>query len=51
MRVSRLLNIVQEPEPRRATLTRTLLWCVFGLIVLSGLVLYFTYERTMTPLL
>jgi hypothetical protein len=51
MRVSRLFKMVEEPEPKRAALARTLLWSAFALVVLSGIVLYFAYERTMTPLL
>jgi hypothetical protein len=51
MRVARLFKLEEEPEPRRAAFTRTLLWGAFGLVVLAGLVLYFSYESMMTPLL
>jgi hypothetical protein len=32
-------------------LRRTLLWLLFGAVVMAGLVMYFKYERLVVPLL
>jgi hypothetical protein len=51
MRVSRLYKTQEHLETERVPVPRTLLWSVFALVVLAGLVLYFRYERTMAALL
>jgi hypothetical protein len=40
-----------EENPDAVPLGRALLWGLFGIVLLIGLVLYFKYERVVAPLL
>jgi len=51
MRVSRLYRKEAELETEVFPATRIALWTVIGLVIVAGIVLYFRYERFMTPLL
>jgi len=50
MRVSRLYKKEEIVERDRVPLARALIWGAFALILLTGIVLYFKYEPSMTPL-
>jgi hypothetical protein len=51
----RLSRIFRRPasaaDPDAVPLVRALMWIVFGVVLLVGLVLYFKYERVVLPLL
>ena len=38
------------PASGTLTIRRTLLWSLVGIAIVAGLVLYFRYGRTLTPL-
>jgi hypothetical protein len=52
LRISRILRGQgSTPDPDAVPLRRTLLWLLFGVMVMAGLVMYFKYERLVVPLL
>jgi hypothetical protein len=52
LRLSRILRGSGSPsDPAALPTRRTLLWLLFGAVVVVGLVLYFKYERLVVPLL
>jgi hypothetical protein len=52
LRLSRILRRSDSPaDPDAVPLRRALLWALFGVVLIVGLVLYFKYERHVVPLL
>ncbi len=51
MRVSGVFKKQEEVEAEAASAPRLFLWALIGAVVVAGLVLYFRYDRFMTPLL
>lgn len=51
MRVSRLLQPQEVPDPDRVPLLRTVAWLAFAVVVLVGLGLYFRFGHQMAALL
>jgi hypothetical protein len=52
LRLSRLFRRSETTaDPDAVPLGRALLWGLFGIAILVGLVLYFKYERVVVPLL
>jgi hypothetical protein len=52
LRLSRIFRRSDTTADRDAVpLGRALLWALFGVVLLVGLVLYFKYERVVLPLL
>jgi hypothetical protein len=52
LRLSRIFRRSETTDdPEAVPLGRALLWAVFGVVLLVGLVLYFKYERVVVPLL
>ena len=48
-RIFRRSDVTADPDA--VPLGRALLWALFGVVLLVGLVLYFKYERVVLPLL
>jgi hypothetical protein len=53
LRLSRIFRRSETTaaDPDAVPLARVLLWGLFGVVLLVGLVLYFKYERVVLPLL
>lgn len=51
MRLSRLLRRPLAPAIATVTLRAWLLWATVAAAIVVGVVLYFRYERSLTPLL
>jgi hypothetical protein len=52
LRLSRIFRRAEtSANPDAVPLGRAILWGVFGIVLLVGLVLYFKYERIVAPLL
>jgi hypothetical protein len=52
LRLSRIFRRAEpSANPDAVPLGRALLWGLFGVVLLVGLVLYFKYERVVAPLL
>jgi hypothetical protein len=52
LRLSRVFRRSETTaDPDAVPLRRVLLWALFGVVLLVGLVLYFKYERVVLPLL
>jgi hypothetical protein len=51
MRVSGVFKKQEEEEAEVIPASRVVLWGVIGLVIAAGLVLYFLFDRFMTPLL
>jgi hypothetical protein len=51
MRLSRILRTPDSPgDDERVPVRRVLLWLIVGAAILAGIVLYFKYERQLTPI-
>ena len=50
MRVSRILRNPEAPATDTVALRGVVLWTLVGVAIVVGIVLYFRYERTLTPL-
>ena len=51
MRLSRILrSTAPDVEDERIPLRRVLLWVVVGAAIIAGILLYFKYERQLTPI-
>jgi hypothetical protein len=52
LRLSRIFRRAEpSANPDAAPLGRALLWGLFGIVLVVGLVMYFKYERVVAPLL
>jgi type VI protein secretion system component VasF len=51
VRLSRILRNPDAPAADHLGLRSIVLWTLVGLAIVVGLVLYFRYERTLTPLI
>jgi hypothetical protein len=51
MRLSRILRTPDSPgDDERVPLRSVVLWLVVGAAILAGIILYFKYERQLTPI-
>lgn len=52
LRLSRIFGRAETTtDPDAIPLRRALLWIVFGVVLVAGLVLYFKFERVVVPLI
>jgi len=52
LRLSRIFGKAEtSADPDAIPLRRALLWAVFGVVLVAGLVLYFKFERVGVPLI
>ena len=51
MRLSRILRTPDSPgDDERVPIRRMLLWIIVAAAILAGIMLYFKYERQLTPI-
>ena len=50
MRLSRILRNPEAPATDDVSWRSAALWTLVGVAIVAGIVLYFRYERTLTPL-
>lgn len=52
LRLSRIFGKAEtSTDPDAIPVRRALLWAVFGVVLVAGLVLYFKFERVVVPLI
>ena len=52
LRLSRIFRTAESPpDPDAVPLRQAVLWSLFAIVLVTGLVLYFKYERLVVPLL
>ncbi len=52
LRLSRIFRTAESPtDPDTVPLRQAVLWALFAIVLVIGLVLYFKYERLVVPLL